>query len=540
MNKMNKDINYTYLFILSSVSFLWFVFKDNTAYEWPAIDMIPFFERYYNNNLLINDYFTNATSNYPNPRWVFGYLIIMLTNLFNTNWYTITFFVKLLLVIFTPVLYYLVLYFIIGKFIVSDKLKNIQTVLLAAVLIVIYPRVSALFSIAWWPPYMIQSAPQSVSLFFGLFAIAIKEFNWGAKSNNFMSHLFFLFSTLLHPSVGLFVILFFLIVNFQLLKSNYKYFTAVFLIGFIIPVVIIKTFFAPSGTLDARKFVDIYSIQNHSSHYHLFHFGSLTSFSWIFSFILMFVLLVIPWFYFYYKKLTRCLILTSFFLISVILVVAMQYVFIDVYPSKILASIGPVRFTQFAYWMIVISWLIMFSNNLVLNKIYFNLKLKFIYLLMVTCYIVIGVLNIDSPKESIYQQDKELYTFISGTNEDCVFAAYYSNYRFNIPNIAKRAVFVGNGFPFNESYFVEYQQRNELLYGNRKQIDNFKGEWVGEKMSKFYRQIKPNEFLRMSNKYKLDYVLIEREFSSNFSDYKPRFQNRKLKIYKINDFKEKK
>ncbi|NQV78124.1 MAG: hypothetical protein HQ490_07190 [Lutibacter sp.] len=88
-------------------------------------------------------------------------------------------------------------------------------------------------------------------------------------------------------------------------------------------------------------------------------------------------------------------------------------------------------------------------------------------------------------------------------------------------------------------YFNEYQKRKESLYGNSKQIDYFEGEWVGEKMSKFYRQLTPIQFLDISDLYKLDYVVIESEFSESFSEYKPRFENNRVKIYKINDVKEK-
>ena len=96
----------------------------------------------------------------------------------------------------------------------------------------------------------------------------------------------------------------------------------------------------------------------------------------------MSILLIIPIIYAYIKQMKNLLILSTIFLISLLVAVLCQYIFIDIFPSKIMASIGPVRFTQFTYWMIVISWAIMLSKLYFLNKINFDFKLKKIYLLI--------------------------------------------------------------------------------------------------------------------------------------------------------------
>jgi len=253
MNENIKNINYTYLFILATVSFLWFMLKEHTAYDWPAIDMMPFFERHYD-----------------------------------------SYFLKVILTIFTPIFYYLFLYFSIAKFIESDKLKNIQTILLLAILIVIYPRFSGIFSITWWKPYFIQTAAQNISIFFGLFAIISKEINWNSKYSDYISIFFFALATLMHPAIGLFIIIFYLLINFKLFTGNIQYIVSVFIGGFLLPAIIIKIVFSPEVPLSTMEFVNIYIIENHSSHYHLENFGTHTPVSWIYSFILMFGLLIIP------------------------------------------------------------------------------------------------------------------------------------------------------------------------------------------------------------------------------------------------------
>jgi len=538
MDNKLKNINYTYLFILVTVSFLWFILKEHTAYEWPAIDMMPFFERYYDPSFLINDFFTNAISNEPNPRWNFGYLIIGLAELFQAHWYTISYSIKVILVVIMPVLYYLVLYIFIGKFINEKKLKNIQILIFLAILIVIHhPTISLIFSIACWRPYFVQSTPQTLSLFFGLLAIVLREINLTNKYYKYIPLLLFGASTLIHPAIGLFVIIFYYIVNYQSVLKNYRQFLYIFLFGFVIPVIFIKIIYAPRVPIETSDFIRIYTIENHSYHYHLIDFAALTPFSGIYSFILMTILLIIPIIYFHYFKLKNCLILTYLFLGSFLLAILCQYIFIDIFPSKIVASIGPVRFTQFIYWMIVISWSIMLSNLWLLNKINFNFNFRKIYFLIIGGgYIIIGILMIDSPRKDIYLQDKEMYKFIEKTEKDSVFTSCIWKLQLNIPNIGKRAVFVGNGFPFNETYFKEHQKRKSLLYGSKEYLNKIKGKGIAEKMNNFFRQKSPNDFLNISKKYKLDYVVIESQYSSKFKDYIPRFENDKIKIYKVSDF----
>jgi len=61
---------------------------------------------------------------------------------------------------------------------------------------------------------------------------------------------------------------------------------------------------------------------------------------------------------------------------------------------------------------------------------------------------------------------------------------------------------------------------------------------VGEKIAKFFTQKTLSEFVNISKKYKLDYVVVEKNFSSNLKGFSPKFENKKIKIYQVNDFKD--
>ncbi len=523
-----SSINLTYIAILVAVSFLQLSFKEHTAYVWPAIDMAPFFERYFDISFLVNDFYTNSISNEPNPRWTFGYFVIGLSELLQTGWYTVSYFLQVILTIFMPVLYYLILYLAIVKFISSEKLKDIQIVILIAVLLGMQHNLSSVFSIAGWYPYFVQATPQSISLFFGFIAIILNEINSKSKTILFLMYVLFLFSTLMHPVIGLFVILFYFIFNYASLSINYFRYVKIVTLGFILPIIIIKALYS-AAIISAPDFVNIYVLERHPHHYHLADFISPTSFGWIYHFASMFALLLIPILYFFRSKNQKSLLLTILFLVSYVLAVLLQYIFIDIYPNKLISSIGPVRFTQFAYWMIVISWAIMLSNLNFLQNFNFNFNFQRAHLVILTVIVVIAsMLMIDRPEEDIYNKDKDVYDFVKHTEKNSVFAVYSGEFNIYIPNIGRRAVFVSRGLPFHESYFKEYQDRRSLLYGSRKNT-----------LKSFFRRLSPGNFLNISEEYKLNYVVIESNYSSSFSEYKPIFANKKIKIYKISDFKEK-
>lgn len=534
MREYYKNLNIIYIFVVATASFLWFILKEQTAYEWPSIDMMVFFKRHSDSCFLINDFFTNSISNEPNPRWIFGYFIIFLAEFFNVDWYVISYSLKVILVVATPILYYLTIFAILKKYLNEKQLKNVQILLTTAVLMVIYPPFSGLFSIAWWKPYFIQSSPQNLSLAVGLLAILYVEY--GSKITILISVLLFAISTIFHPAIGLFSLLFYILITLPFIFEEYKKYLSLFFGGFLIPAIIIIIIFKPSAPLDSLNFINIYAIENHSSHYHLSNFGTHTPFSWIYSFILMLLLLIIPILYFYKIKANKYFNLSVTFISFFLFIVLLQYIFIDIFPNKIIASIGPVRFSQFIYYMIVLSWILMFSNLTFLNKFNFEFRYPKILISLLISFIFSGIILIDNPKKNIISNNIDLYHFLEFTPKNAVFGVFFGEYMVDIPNIGHRAVFIGNGFPFNESFFLEFQRKTNLLYGSRKARDSMGGSWEGEKSANFYRNLKPNDFIKISKNYRLDFVIIETKFSKNFKNFTPVFENSKIKIYKVFNF----
>jgi hypothetical protein len=94
-----------------------------------------------------------------------------------------------------------------------------------------------------------------------------------------------------------------------------------------------------------------------------------------------------------------------------------------------------------------------------------------------------------------------------------------------------RAIFFGNGFVFSEKYFQEWEDRKVIVWGRQAETANLPGRWIGEKYANHYRSLRPKDFLEIAKKYKIDWVVIETNYSKNFSDCRPNFYSQKYKVY---------
>jgi hypothetical protein len=100
----------------------------------------------------------------------------------------------------------------------------------------------------------------------------------------------------------------------------------------------------------------------------------------------------------------------------------------------------------------------------------------------------------------------------------------------NIPILCNRAVFLGNGFPFNEDYFKEYSLRSKLIYGKINKNSQIKIEIQ-----------KQNNFLKNSPKYlrqikrirNLDYLIFNNSSKHMFKNCVPIYKDKNRSIYKL-------
>ena len=97
-----------------------------------------------------------------------------------------------------------------------------------------------------------------------------------------------------------------------------------------------------------------------------------------------------------------------------------------------------------------------------------------------------------------------------------------------------------NGYRITRDKFFSEKEVKRLLKvcAEKAIVDKLKGRWIGAKMSNFFRELTPKNFVYIANKFKVEYVIIETNHSRKFHKFEPIFTNKKVKIYKISDFQE--
>lgn len=516
--KLDSSRNYSYLAIAAFFGFLGFMMQP-TAYTWGEQDMMPFFERIFAPNYLTNDFFTNTTMT-KNPRWVYGYFIIALSWVTTLPWYKTLYVLKLLLLTLAPVLYFKVLVVILRKY-VNQKTMSWASpfVLICLVLMVFLKEFRYYFSVASWQGYYPGISAHYISIVLCFAGILLKE-----RGRNWMLYSpFFFLSCLVHPAMGLFTIGFYIIFLLPAFKKELKNLFPV-LVGAFTAVLLVKLVLAPTTALSTPEFIEIYVKERHPWHYSVPDYINRKG-DWGIFFAGMNLLFMLP---LLYGLLNRNLVLwqlSLFALISYSGAIALQYIFIDVIPIKLIAYLGVSRFTTFGYWMLVILWTIVLSDFIKKNKafVFPSLSLKNFAIIIINL-IFVGILFIDDPKEINYNNRKGYYDFVSSTPIDAIFITYSPPLNTDMRIIGRRGVLVSDEFPFAEQHVAEYGKRRKLTYGTRQ------NKLVG---IDFYRNLKPKDFMEISKKYQLDYILIEKGFNSAFAKHKPVWANNKHSIYRV-------
>lgn len=514
--------NYAYLAIAALFGFLSFMMLPS-AYTWGEQDMMPFFERVFDANFLSADFFTNTTV-VKNPRWIFGYFVIGLSYISTLPWYKVLYILKLLLLTTAPIVYFKVLVVLIGKYCDETAVRKVAPfVLVALIAMVFLKEYRYYFSVASWQGYTPAFHAYNVAIYLGFIGIILRE-----RGRSMLLYLpFFVISCFMHPAVGLFVIAFYALCLLPYFKKEVKAFFPVLLSG-LLAVVLVKLLFASSTALSTEEFISIYVKERHSWHYSFADFKNIKG-DWEIFFIGMNVLFSIPLIYSVTKKNTRLLILSLAMLLAYDGAIVLQYVFIDVIPVKLIAYLGVSRFTTFGYWMLIIIWAV-FISQLLRNQDAIEItSISFKnFAIIILNLIFVGILFIDHPFKTYYNNRKAYYNFVQSTDKNAIFQAYSAPLNTDMRMIGRRGVFISDEFPFTEDYIAEYGERFNLMFGSRQE------ERFGRS---FYRSLLPEDFKKISKKYQLDYIVIEQQFSSAFEAYHPVWKNHRHRIYSVKDFK---
>lgn len=503
---------------------------------------------------LANDFFTNASSGIT-PRLPYIFVLGEITRAIGNGVGGGLSVVKALLLAFIPA----VMTFVIVASISSHTITNNEDVakhgpfpatIFAAIgspilIILMQGEVGAGLSVAWWVPLYFEGTPHNFSLLLTLIGFSLI-----CVGASFIGAMIVFIGGIFHPAVGLFTSVFSLVLFCKL--NSIRQDIGFLIIGFIaslLAAIIVKLFLESSSSLSAQEFVRIYVVEAHPSHYLPSQFGSLSKIPWYGSFSI--VGGGLAWATYALYKLDNAAWKNSFIaLVSYLGAVVFQYLFVELYPIKIIAALGPSRFTMFGPWFLFIFSFIAiytsFNTNMFLISFArtLNLAIPFVCWRHVGFggFLVATLVVIYSNKSASIElpddDSKELADFaIANTGKGDIFALPFSAPRVDFSLKTGRGVFHGNGFPFSESYFNEWDARHTIIDGSNAEIRKHPGAWIGEKYANHYRSLTPADFINAASRYELDWVVVENEFSRKFVNCRADFESLKYEAYSLSALK---
>lgn len=562
------------VFMLGGYSLLQFVRKSGTAWDWPALDMAPLVARQLDASFLANDFFTNASAE-PNARHVFGHVLLTVAQLLGGDWYAAMFLLKVVAVVFLPVLWYLVLtgwatnWFDRGAntpSVTNAESKSPAIVrgafsILAfiAILLVIRPSWGNNFSIAWWSPFQPQATSATYAQLCALVGCVAALTT--SRLRNAIAIVAWFVASLLHPAIGLFMLALHAIAMFDTVRIRDLPLTAI--VCWVVPCGILATVYKPTLSLTADEFIQHYVVGHHAAHYWPAEFGTLTGKPWWHSFALVAGAMLAAAAYGMATRNRRFATLALLCAATYVGCVGLQYFAVVTWPSKLLATIGPVRFSSLGYWQLALLASIL-AGDMVRRRMDATANVEqqphalsraiaawgssgvprsWAIGLLLSTALYAGFVRRDDPIARLRSENDDFYAWVDkNTDAGSVFIAADSGLCVDLALVGRRAVFAGFGFPFREDFFAEHTERHELVYGTPGELAHFAGKSRGERSGKFFRALTPRDFVQIADKYRLDYVIVElpvdpMTLPEILASVPPRFTGKKFLVYAIDDWK---
>lgn len=544
------------LILLSAICtslLLYYINFDVSAITHPAVDNLPAVSRILDKDYLAADFFTNASS-ILNPRSPYVYFLTAITYLYDAGIGGGLAVMKSLLVILLPFAIILaswistnIAYGVTQNDNYDQKSRNYLIVCVLAPMLVFFlqSRFGTLLSVAWWFPLYFDGTAQNLSI-----ALALLGFSSIPYQRPMLGAMLVLLSGFIHPAASLFTSAF----SYTIFSRGWKYKNDKTLIYFgvvpcLLSVAIVAIVFAQKITLGAAEFIRIYVFKVHPYHYLPSEFESFQSFEWYKSFLIVISCLVAISFALY---MLQCKAWKNALVAALIYggAILAQYFFVEVYQVKSIAVLGPARFTLFGPWFVGVFSIILlvklldkfpgitaYSNSMVAR---FKVQ-KFVIILFFLLLLCVSVVHTSKANNFNFltTEDKDLFRFVTAnTGKSDVFILPVNQIRIFLPLKTNRAVFLGNGFPFTEKYLKEYEHRHALINGSREQLKHISGTWIGERFGKFYQNLSPADFIRLSENYKSDWVVVESAHSQLFDKFQSEYASKSYKVFSIKKLKE--
>lgn len=392
-------------------------------------------------------------------------------------------------------------------------------------MILLHPKDLVKGQLAGWDQIQLwhMVAPTTIAYLFGMLYL-IASFKDYKKSSIFL----IVFTTLIHPTIGICIFLIKSIFTAPLFFVEKKVYKNILYDGcfLLITLLSISLLFKTDSTLSTSSFVNQYVYIRHPHHYLMSYSLNLTFFSWI-------RISGLIGLFFFLKRNLAMTILSGFIFLFFILSFLSQYIATEVIPIEFIVLIGPSRFTAFVSIVIFIQICLAISTLDIskFNKMRFFsrfgfLKKNLMFLTKINllwfCIIISAstyYITYNPPQQNMKKNEVKVIDWIKkNSNQNEIFLVEeYSIDTFKIRVFANRAVYADDAFPFNKNYINEFTQRwsiyknlNKLLTTDIKCINNI------------------NPRIR----YIITSVNLER-----YKEYTPLFNSGKLYIYDISHFK---
>lgn len=480
-----------------------------TAFEWPSIDMGPFFERLRDSQFLPNDFIVNSMND-PNPRWIFGYQVVGLMKLFNIDWHSAFLLMKSLVVVFIPG--FLFLFFVEATKALSNQEKLKVSTLVFAVICIIFIFFSRSLQyrimIGDYLQSELKATPHSLAILWGLIGA------WLLFRNSLLSFLFLFLCTLTHPAVGF--IFFCINIIFQVKHWRLTHLLVLALVSVALPFGLLLLIFSSTQPLPLDQLIEIYIRTRLPHHYDVSTWSKRDLVLHMSYFIFYFCFFI----YLFWRKNKRVVAAGIIALVTYVGAIFSQYLFINVIPFRPVVLLGPVRLTAFTF-TICAPFLLTFLDKVWALRGFRlnipNLSKRMTVISSLVLLMLVFLCSENDPLQRLYKKSPQLYKWVNeNTKPSDVFVAPLDILADEFVLIAKRSVYISQIFPFSEELYPEYQRRWHLIYGPIKSLRH-----------EYFKNQSRERWVDILNAEKIDYIVLPKNQSYSMAQLEPAFESEK-------------
>ena len=228
--------------------------------------------------------------------------------------------------------------------------------------------------------------------------------------------------------------------------------------------------------------------------------------------------------------------------------VAIQYFGTDLVPIKLVAIIGPSRFSALGYYLLAIlvarvtcdlwpeRWTLPLRLSRLTSKSRPKLRSWHVGVAMVMAAVAIYGLCKDDLQHQVRGRYAGFYDWVEkSTPPDAVFHPTYNQpLHQHLPVIGRRAVLASQCFPFREDAVREHCRRLALGYGTLEQLSHVAGADQIVRRINFFRSLGPADIVRIADQVRLDYVVVESDHRSQFAGFEPCYKDASVAVYDVN------